>query len=445
MPYRRGVARPSPLASRRALLRGAGATLALPWLGSWAEARGETAAPPVRLGFFFMPNGVLPSAWQVQGEGASFQLSSTLAPLEPHRRHLTVLSGLRNKNSLSGEGHYVKTTALLSGAPVRKTGGRDLRVGTTIDQVAAQQRGHLTPLPSLELSLEPVRNIVDMGYSTVYGAHISWSAPDRPVPRERRPQAVFDRLYRASSLGADPRHASILDLVRGEARSLKRRVSSEDGEKVSEYLEGVRTLEQRVVAFAERAQADRLAVAAGARPERDLPDAYPAYARLMLELLAQAFITDTTRVASLMWGNAVSGRSFSFLDEVSSGFHSLSHHEKDPAKQSQYARINRWHIEELAWLADRLAAVPEGPEGETVLDHCALLFCSGLRDGNAHSPHDLPIAVVGGASGALRTGQHLASPMHTPLCHVYVDLLRAFGAPVARFGDAEGGLPGLSA
>lgn len=431
--------------SRRALLRGAGATLAMPWLGSWAEARGGPAAPPVRLGFFFMPNGVLPSAWQVQGEGSAFELSSTLAPLERHRSQLTVLSGLRNRNSLTGEGHYVKTTALLSGAPVHKTGGRDLRVGTSVDQVAAQARGHLTPLPSLELSLEPVRNIVDMGYSTVYGAHVSWSAPDRPVPRERSPRAVFDRLYRASSLGTDPRHASILDLVRGEARALQQRVSSEDGVKVSEYLEGVRTLEQRVVAFAERAQEDRLAVAAGARPERDLPDAYPAYSRLMLDLLAQAFVTDTTRVASLMWGNAVSGRSFSFLDGVSGGFHPLSHHEKDPAKQAQYARINRWHIEELAWLADRLAAVPEGPDGETVLDHCALMFGSGLRDGNAHSPHDLPIALVGGASGALRTGQHLASPMHTPLCHAYVDLLNAFGVPTTHFGDAEGGLPGLRA
>ena len=435
----------SPRPSRRALLRGAGATLALPWLSSWAEAQGAAVSTPLRLGFFFMPNGVLPKAWQVEGQGFDFQLSETLAPLAAHRDRLTVLSGLRNRNSLTGEGHYVKTTALLSGAPVHRTGGRDLRVGTSIDQVAAQARGHLTPLASLELSLEPVRNIVDMGYSTVYGAHVSWSAPERPVPRERSPRAVFDRLYRASSLGADPRHASILDVVRQDARSLRSRVSSEDGEKVEEYLEGVRALETRVAAFSDRDRSDRAAVAAGARPERDLPDAFPAYARLMLELLAQALITDTTRIASLMWGNAVSGRSFSFLDGVSGGFHPLSHHENDPAKQAQYARINRWHVEELAWLADRLASVPEGPDGESVLDHCALLFGSGLRDGNAHSPHDLPIALVGGASGALRTGQYLASPMHTPLCHVYVDLLNAFGVPTTRFGDAEGGLPGLRA
>ncbi|QDU83527.1 hypothetical protein Pla163_06260 [Planctomycetes bacterium Pla163] len=432
--------------SRRAFLRGAGAAIALPFLPSFARASvlGAPARPPVRLGFFFMPNGVLPSAWTPKGVGAEYELSPTLEPLAALKARTLVLSGLRNAKARTGEGHYVKTASLLSGAPVRKTAGRDLEVGESVDQLAARLRGHLTPLPSLELSLEPVRNVVDMGFSTVYGAHISWSSPTRPVPREIDPRLVFERMFDASRLGRDPAHASVLDLVRSDARALRSRLSSADGEKVEEFLEGLRALELRVQRFTEASDERRRAVDAGARPADDLPDDYPTRARLMLELIAQAFATDTTRIASLMWGNAVSSRSFRFLDGVDSGFHPVSHHENDPDKQRQYALINRWHVAELAWLAERLASMPEGEEGGSVLDSCALFFGSGLRDGNKHDPNDLPIAVVGDAGGRLATGQHLASKKHTPLCHVYVDLLRAFGAPVDRFGDAVGGLEGAS-
>ena len=422
-------------------MRGAGATIALPWLPS---AHRDPLEPPVRLAFLFMPNGVLPRDWQVTGEGEDYELSPTLEPLAAFRERTLILSGLRNKNSLTGEGHYVKTTALFSGAPVRKSAGRDLKVGVSVDQYAAQARGHLTPLPSIELSLEPVRNRVDMGYSTVYGAHVSWSAPTKPVPREIHPQLAFDRMFRASRLGTDPRHASVLDVVLGDAERLRRTLSARDGEKVTEYLEGVRTLERRIAQFTGDEAARSRAVEAGARPARDFEDGFPTRARLMLELIALAFTTDTTRIASLMWGNAVSGRSFKFLEGVESGFHPLSHHENDEDKMRQYSLINRWHVAELAWLADRLASTPEGEDGRSVLDSCALVFASGLRDGNRHDPNNLPIAIVGDARGQLATGRHVASPKHTPLCHLYVDLLRAFGVAVDRFGDAEGPLPGVT-
>ncbi len=424
--------------ARRTFLRGAGAAVALPWIPSIA---GESSLPPVRLGFLFMPNGVLPSAWQVSGEGRTFELSPTLTPLGDLRKRSLVLSGLCNKNSRAGEGHYVKTTALLSGAPVHKTGGRDLRVGTSVDQVAAQAKGHETPLPSLELSLEPVRNKVDMGYSTVYGAHISWRTPEQPASREIHPRLAWDRMFRAGRL-AKSCPPSVLDVIRGDARRLTRSISAEDRGKVDEYLVGLRTLERRIARFGERQLRGAEAVAKGARPGADFPDDYPEHARLMLELIAQAFVTDSTRVASLMFGNAVSSRDFTFLDGVDGGYHPLSHHENDEEKQAQYALINRWHVEQLSWLARRLAASPEG-DG-SVLDSTALLFGSGLRDGDRHDPSDLPLVLVGDGGGYFEVGQHLRSEANTPLCHLYVDMLRAFGVASDAFGDAEGPLPGAA-
>lgn len=418
-----------PSFTRRTFLRSSCATLALPWLESLSP---PLASSPVRMLFLFQPNGVLPSAWTPVDEGRDWTLSPTLEPLADFRTRTLVLSGLRNKNSLTGEGHYVKTTALLSGAPVHKTGGRDLRVGTTIDQHAAHLLGHETRIPSLVLGLEGVRHAVDMGYSTVYGAHVSWRTPTRPATKETSPHRAFERLFRATR--PLPQGSSVLDLVTAEAASLRGRVGGTDRHKLDEYLESVRELERRLGRIDPDVPQDA--------PEED-PGSFAERAEAMLDLIALAITTDTTRIASLMFGNAVSSRDFTFLEGVNGGFHPISHHENKPEQQARYQRINRWHIERLAGLLRRLDERQEA-EG-SVLDRTLVFFGSGLRDGNRHDPNDLPILLAGGQGAGVAAGAHLRFPKHTKLCRLYVSMLTAFGIPTERFGDAQSPLPGVLA
>ena len=415
--------------NRRSFLRSAGATLALPWL----EAFASSADPrPVRMLFLFQPNGVLPSAWTPAEEGPDWTPTSILEPLDDFRSRTLILTGLRNKNSLTGEGHYVKTTALLSGAPVHKTGGRDLRVGTTVDQHAANLRGHETRIPALVLGLEGVRHAVDMGYSTVYGAHVSWRTPTQPATKETSPRRAFERLFRATR--PLPQGSSVLDLVTEETAALRERVGGTDKDKLDEYLESVRALERRL---------DRIDPAPSVETPDEDPADFPERTEAMLDLIALAIASDATRIASLMFGNAVSGRDFSFLEGVDGGFHPISHHENRPEQQEKYRLINRWHVERLAGLLRRLEEQEEG--GESLLDRTMVFYGSGLRDGNRHDPNNLPIVLAGGQGAGLSRGAHLRFPKHTKLCHLYVSMLNAFGVPTERFGDAEGPLPGVIA
>lgn len=417
--------------SRRTLLRGTGAALGLPLLERMIPGRG-VAALPARMVFLFMPNGVLPSAWTPGETGADWMPTPTLGPLMRHMGRTQVLTGLWNANSRHGEGHYVKTTALLSGAHVHKTGGKDLRVGTSVDQAAARACGHATRVPSLVLGLEGVRHSVDMGYSTVYGSHISWRTPTQPAMKATDPRLVFDRLFRTTlRRGGD---ASVLDLVALETESLRRRLGGRDQDKLGEYLEAVRELERRLERFEE------------SLPERDFeepedPGHHEVRAEWMLDLIALAIETDATRIASFMFGNAVGGTDFSFLEGVEGGHHQLSHHEQDPAKMGQYQRINRWHVERMAGLLDRLAARSE-LDGD-LLDRTMVFFGSGLRDGNRHGSNNLPILLAGGQGLGVASGEHRRYRHNTPLCQVYVSMLGAFGMEVDGFGDATSGLDGL--
>lgn len=420
--------------SRRTFLRAAGATVALPWMESLALA--SEASPPVRMIFLFQPNGVLPSAWTPEQEGADWKPTPTLEPLATFRDRTLVLTGLRNKNSLTGEGHYVKSTALLSGMPVHPTGGRDIRAGQTVDQRAAEVLGHQTRIPSLVLGLEGVRHAVDMGYSTVYGAHVSWRTSTQPATKEIHPRRVFERLFRAAR--PMPQGRSILDLVREEAGQLKVELGGVDRHKLEEYLESIREVERRL----DRIDPDRASLTPAEAASFEGTTVHER-AEAMLDLIALAVATDTTRVASLMFGNAVSNTNFSFLEGVQGGFHSLSHHENDPGKQAQYQLINRWHIERMAGLLERLEGREEG-EG-SMLDSTLVFFGSGLRDGNRHDPNNLPILLAGGQGAGIAGGGHLRFPEHTKLCHLYVAMLTAFGVPTERFGDAEGALEGVLA
>lgn len=424
---------PSPGPTRRALLRGAGAAVALPWLEALTPRR-VAAVGPVRMAFLFMPNGVLPSAWTPKDTGKGFTLSPTLEPLEPIRDAVTVLTGTHNANSHTGEGHYVKTTALLTGAPVRRTGGKDLRCGISVDQVAAARRGGETRLPSLELGIEPPRHIVDMGYSTVYGATISWRAADRPAVKETRPRLAFERLFRNAQLGGRA-DRSVLDVVLGDAARLRSRLGASDRTKVDEYLDAMRSLERRIERFDEREEA-RVRAVVGDRELPADPADFVEHVSLMFDVIELAFRSDTTRIVTFMYGNAVSGRDFSFLEGVEGGHHPLSHHENDATKKAQYQRINRWFVESFVELCARLGRSAEGESN--LFDRSMLFFGSGIQDGNRHDPNDLPILLAGGGAAGLCHQGHLRKPRHTPLCNLYATMLDAFGAPVDRFGDSDG-------
>lgn len=422
--------------TRRTLLRGAGATLALPWLEACAAPRAgaRPEPPPVRMAILVMPNGALPSAWKPKSDGAGgWTPSFALEPLAPWRERVSVLTGLANRQSFDGDGHYAKVAPLLTGQKIRRTGGRDLWNGVSMDQLAAQQLGARTMLPSLELGCDPIYPVEDMGYSTVYGGTIAWSAPDRPCPKQIVPQRVFDRLFRSQALAADPSRPSVLDVVKADADRLARRLGRRDQDKLVEYLDSVRALERRIAAAATSSSAAG-AVAGASAPPDGVPDDYPTHLSLMFDLIALAFATDSTRIVTFLLANEVSGRNFAFVDGCAGSFHEFSHHEGKAEKQEPYRRINRWHVEQFAQLLRRLDAPAEG--GRTLLDQSMVVLASAMSDGNAHSPHDLPVLLAGGG-GTLPQGRLLASPKDTPLCSLWLAMLQRFGVAASRFGDAE--------
>lgn len=415
---------------RRSFLRGAGATLALPWF----ESRVPRRKPPVRLAIVVTPNGMLPSAWRPEPEadGPGWVPGFTLEAIARHRARVSVLTGLANRQSFSGDGHYAKVAPLLTGAKIRRTSGRDIWNGVSMDQVAARALRGATLLPSLELGCDPIYPVEDMGYSTIYGGHIAWSAPDRPVLKEIVPRQVFDRLFRSSALAADPARPSVLDAVRRDRKRLAALLGARDRDKLDEYEDAVRALELRIEAAAGAARAP---IAPGQAPPAGVPEDYATHVGLMLDLIALAFRTDTTRVVTFLTGNEVSGRNFAFVEGCAGNFHEFSHHEGKPEKQEPYRKINRWHVEQFAGLLDRLAAIEEG-EG-ALLDHSMLVLAGAMSDGNAHSPHDLPVLLAGGGGGSLTPGRLVASRADTPLCRLWLALLQRQGVPVDRFGDAE--------
>ena len=411
-------------------------------------ARAATApAGPKRFAALFMPNGVHPFEWTPDGQGRSFGLSPTLAPLQPHQDEILVLTNLWNQASDFGDGHYVKTSGFLTCTTISKSLGIDLNCnGVSLDQVMAAKTSRWTPVPSLELSINPVSIGVDgnVGYTRVYGSHVSWRGPTEPVAREINPKLVFERLFRAVKPEKEGhlRDLRLLDRVLEDAKTLRASLGVRDRQRMDEYLQTVRSLEQRL----ERAQSEdanwrpRAEMDESAKP-KGIPDGHQDHVRLMLDMIALAFQTDTTRVSTFMFGNAVSGTSFSFLDGVDGGHHDISHHQRDEQKLRQYQLINQWHVEQYAYLLDKLATMDEG-EG-SVLDNSIVLFGSGLRDGDRHSPHNLPIVVAGRGGGRLDTGQHLRFGTDTPLSNLYLSLLDAMDMRQTRFADSAQTLPGV--
>ena len=409
--------------SRRTLLRGTGAALSLPWLEAMAAT--GAAKPPVRMAALYMPNGINPHAWTPEGEGRDFKLSPTLSPLADLKNDILVLTNLWNAGSKGGDGHYVKVSGFLNCTTVTKTLGVDINCnGTSMDQVAAQKAGRRTPIPSLELGVAPVTTGVDrnVGYTRVYGSHIAWSSPTMPLAREINPRLVFERLCRASGPQQDSakNDVQLLDRVLGDAKELRSKLGQGDRQRLDEYLSVVRSLEQRLESTNEPERLDwkpRAVIDEKAKIERD-PKDYADHVRLMMDMIALAFQTDTTRIATFMFNNEVSNQNFSFVPGVSEGHHSLSHHQNEAEKLRQFQLINQWHAAEFAYLMRKLRDTKEG-EGN-VLDNSMVLFGSGFRDGNKHEPHNLPLVLGGRGGGRIAAGQHLKYAEDSPLADLYV-------------------------
>ena len=436
--------------TRRTLLRGAGVTLGLPWLEAMTPGRTQSGAQlsPVRMAMLYMPNGINTAHWYPKGESRDFELSKTLQPLADFKNQILVLSNLWNAGAKGGDGHYAKEAAILTCATIKKTPGLDIANGTSVDQLAAQRTADRTPLPSIELGVAPVAVGVDLavGYTRVYGSHISWANANTPLPRELNPRFAYERLYRAGTRpggSAAKMDRLLLDRVLDDARRLRGEIGAADGKRLDEYLSVMRSIEQRVEKSASGEQ--RQWKARKALRLEDAPTERPAsheeHCQLMLDLIATAFQSDTTRIATFMFGNAVSNISFRFLEGVTMGHHDTSHHAKAEEKLRQYQIINQWHVQQYARLLGKLQSMKEGDS--TVLDHSLILFGSALSDGDKHSPHQLPIVLAGGGGGRIDSGQHRMYTEDTPLANLYVAMLEAFGTPVERFADSTGPLPGV--
>ncbi|MBX2815721.1 MAG: DUF1552 domain-containing protein [Saprospiraceae bacterium] len=446
--------------ARRSLLKGLGASIALPFLESLHPGSVYAASKPQhfpqRFACLFMPNGAYPSAWTPKETGPDYALSPILQPLSSIRGKVNVLSGLMNKNSISKfDGHYTKTANFLTSMPITRTVDAKVNAGgTSLDQIMAQHIGQDTLFPSLQYGIDRIRSGVDLavGFTRLYGGTISWADAATPCPREIEPRLAFDRLFRnhipgKKPLPPDPHKKSVLDLVQADAKQLERKLGIEDQNKLGEYLEAVRSVEKRITA-PKNLKDFEANITADVRQElksMDLRiDEWAEYSqgvdvtekvRLMIDIMVLAFWSDASRVATFMFGNSVSQRNFSFLEGVHDAHHSVSHHNKDPRMLDQYIKITRWHIEQYTYMLERLDSIKEG-DG-TLLDSSMVLFGSGLSDGDRHSPYDLPIVLGGSGGHKLHTGQHLQYESKTPLSNLYRTMLNAMDIPVESFADSE--------
>jgi hypothetical protein len=431
--------------SRRTVLRGAGVTMALPWLES-LPAFADTVSPaafPKRFAVLFKGNGINENHWSATGSGADMQLSKTLAVLEPFKKKVNVIDGLFNI-AATGQGiHPAQTGSLLSGAHIQK--GAIIRAGVSVDQMIANQIGQDTPQSSIVLACEqPMTGYHETNFSMAYSSHISWQTPDSPVPVEVYPSLAFDNLFenRGSLL-----NVSILDRVKDRAEALTKQISSGDKLRLDEYLSSVREVEKRVDGMRKtKDTADDLAKQRNRpaftmeRPANGLPEDLRDHARLMCDIIAIAFQTDKTRVASLLLSRDLSALYYPFL-EVREGDHAASH---DNASDG-YERISRFHLSQFAYLAAKLDSMPEG-DG-TVLDNSCLMFLSNLWIGRKHDNTRLPLVLAGGLGGTLETGRSL-SYLGLPdedrkMCSLYLSIMNRMGIKADRFGDAGKGLARL--
>jgi len=442
--------------SRRTLLKGLGVSVALPLLESMMPrlAWGQEAGPqvfPKRLAFCYVPNGVNNREWFPSATGREFQLPATLQPLQPFRDKLLVLSGLTcDKARPNGDGpgdHARAMSAFLTCRQPRKTQGADIRVGTSVDQVCAQNVGNRTRFPSLEIGIEPGRQAggCDSGYSCAYSSNISWRSEATPQPKETNPRAVFDRLFAgairqetdANRARRERYNQSVLDFVLEDANQLNNRLGVNDQRRMDEYLTSLRDVERRITS----------AHVAGVngQPAMQRPGSnsgnYRDHLRVMADLLVLAFQSDLTRISTFVFATEGSNRNYRII-EVAEGHHDLSHHQNNAEKLAKIARINRFHMEQFAYLLDKLERCREGES--SLLDNCMVLYGSGNGDGNRHNHDELPVLLAGKGGGTLNTGRHLRYTRNTPIANLYVELLDRMDTHVDSFGDSNGRLANLA-
>jgi hypothetical protein len=442
---------------RRSFLRGLGTVMALPLLDAMAPAKLLASAAalagekpfPKRMAFVYVPNGANMTDWTPAAQGADFDLPYILEPLQAQQDKLTVFTGLaQNQGAALGDGpgdHARASASFLTGCHPRKTPGADIKAGISVDQIAAAKIGRETRLASLELGCDRGRQTgaCDSGYSCAYQFNLAWKTESTPLPPEVDPRQVFERLFGGGPKGETREgrakrqryEQSILDYVLEDANHLRGGLGYTDRHKLDEYLTAVRELEQRI----EGAEKFAATLPDYQRPN-GIPKQFEQHARLMFDLMALAFQTDTTRIVTFALAHDGSDRSYPEIG-VSEGHHTLSHHGNDPEKKRKIAEINRFHATQFAYLLEKLSAAQEG-QG-TVLDNCMIVYGSGISDGNRHNHNNLPVLLAGGGGGTVESGRHLKVNQNTPLNNLYLSMLDRMGVPAEKMGDSTGKLVDL--
>ena len=440
--------------SRRTLLRSAGATLALPLLDAMvpaATALAQTAAAPkARFVGCFVPHGMAPGFWVPEKVGDNPDFPFNWKPLEPFRKHVTILSGMHSRSAepppgATGADHWVAAAFMCANKP-RKTAGADLYAGTTIDQIIAQRYGQENLMPSLQLAVEdPGSNSSNCGegYSCTYTNTISWASPTAPLPMELNPQVVFERMFGDGSTPEQrasrrKRDRSILDSLTSSLSRMKTDVSVADRARLDDYTQNVREIERRL----------QIAMKASSVAPSDfgvpvgVPQTFDEHIKLQFSLLALAFQADITRVGTLLFARDLTGRTYPESEAPTSGFHGVSHHGEDPRQIGLLSKINQYHVKMLAYLIDRLAKTQEG-DG-TLLDHSLVLYGSNMGNSNQHVHYDVPHVLVGSLNGRVKGNRHIAYPTKTvPTGSLLLTILDKFGISQDSIGDSEGKLAAI--
>jgi hypothetical protein len=439
------------MTNRREFLRGAGVALALPWMESVAQAAATASPsePPLRLACIYFSNGVDPQHWWIKGEGAAMEMGLAAQPLMPIRQDLIFVNGLYNHEAfINPSPHMGRMANMLSGAPVSPDPSV-IKVGATFDQVLAREIGGRTPIPSLALGIEPNELRLEDGLSMIYGSNVSWVSPTRPATKEIYPARTFDQLV-GDGKGRQL-DKSILDAVLADTHSLQTKISTGDRRKLDEYLESVRDIEKRIdrASKEERLEGWRPALKQPnmPRPANEIPQNVPDHMKLMLDLIVLAFQMDKTRIATCMLNNDLSQMNFKFIEGVRGALHlDLTHNGKSPELKAMYLKTNQFHMQQFAYLVNRLKQIDEGG-GKSLLSSSMLMLISNLFDGDAHGADQMPVVMAGNAGGALKTGRVLdyrkAGNDNRRACSLYLSMMDAMGVKLDRFGDATQRLPGL--
>ena len=433
---------------RRTFLRGVGAAVGLPLLDSMLPAQtpvNRTAAKALpRLGFVYVPHGAIMDQWTPKTEGADFEVTRILKPLEPFRNQLNVISGLGHRAADSTAVHSLSPTTWLSGVRPKPTQGVDAYAGVTADQIAAQQIGQDTVLPSMELAIEDHSGLIgacDRDYGCIYMNTLSWRTPTTPLPMEINPRKIFERMFGSGGSAADraartQEDRSILDAITHQAADLQRSLGVQDRATVSDYLENIREIERRIQKASQQVSADL------ALPEEPagIPFSYEQHVGIMFDLLALAWQADITRVFTFMMAREVSNRTYPQVG-VPDGHHATSHHQNRPEKIEKLVKIQNYHLTLFAKFIDKLRQTPDG-DG-SLLDHSVILYGSNMSNSNAHNHFPLPNLVLGGGAGRLTGGRHLRYADHTPMTNLLVTLLDKTGVREETLGDSTGRLTDL--